>query len=177
MSSWQKISSKLVYQCPYFNLEKHQVIKPDGQKGIYHVIDEPGAAAIVALDSQNRIYLLHEEKYIPGMIWTIPAGKIDKGDKRPLETAKRELAEETGFKAARWTDLGEFWIAPGRSNGKGYAFLAQGLQEGKQNLDSSEKIEVIKVPFQKAVEMIKSGEITDAWAIIPIFKTKLFLGI
>lgn len=177
MASWKKISSKIIYKTPYFNLEEHKVIKPDGRKGVYHVIDEPGAVAIVALDSQNRIYLLHEEKYIPGMIWTTPAGNINRGDKNLLFTAKRELKEETGLTAKKWTSLGEFLIAPGRSNGKGYAFLAQELQEGKQNLDSSEEIKVVKVSFQKAVEMIKKGEIIDAWATIPILKAKLFLDL
>ena len=177
MSSWQKISSKVAYQSPYFNVEKHQVIKPDGKKGVYHVVDIVKAVAIVALDSQNNIYLLHEEKYIPGLIWTIPAGRREKKDKSFLNIAKRELKEEAGLTAKKWTNLGKFLAGPGHSNGVGYCFLAQDLKEGEQKLDSTEKIEVIKVSFQKAIEMIKKGEILDAWAIIPILKAKLYLGI
>lgn len=177
MASWKKVSSKIVYRSPFFNIREDKVIKPNGRQGIYHVVDRSGAVAIVALDSQNRIYLLREEKYIPGMIWTIPAGNIEREDGDLLSTAQRELKEETGLTARKWTNLGEFLMAPGHSNVKGYVFLAQNLREGKQNLDSTERIEVVKIPFQKAIKMIKEGEIIDAWAIIPIFKTRLFLGL
>lgn len=175
MPAWRKISSKIMYQSPYFKVRRDQVINPNGEKSIYHLVDVVGAVAVVALDAQNRIYLLREEKYLPGVIWTIPAGKVEKSDKNLLTAAKRELKEEVGLTAKKWVSLGKFLAGPGHSTGVGYCFLAQDLKEGKQNLDSTERIKVVKVPFQKAVAMIKKGEIVDAWAIIPIFKTKLHL--
>ena len=177
VSSWKKISSKVVYKSPYFEVRRDKVINPNGENSIYHLVDVVGAVAIVALDAQNRIYLLREEKYLPGVIWTVPAGKIEKNDKNFLASAKRELKEEAGLTAKKWVNLGRFLAGPGHSTGVGYCFLAQDLKEGKQDLDPTERIEIIKVPFQKAVAMIKKGEILDAWAIIPIFKTKLHLSL
>ncbi len=174
MSSWKKISSKIVYKSPYFKVRRDKVINPNGENSIYHLVDVIGAVAVVALDTQNRIYLLREEKYLPGVIWTVPAGKMNQGED-PLVSAKRELKEEVGLTAKKWVSLGKFLAGPGHSTGVGYCFLAQDLKEGKQNLDPTERIEIVKVPFQKAVAMIKKGEILDAWAIIPIFKAKLYL--
>jgi len=177
MTYWRKISSKTVYSSPYFLIKEDKVLTPDGREDCYYVIDRLGAVAVVALDKDNNLYLLREEKYLHGSLWTIPAGKIEKADKNPLLAAKRELKEETGLTAKKWTDLGIFLNAPGTSTGRGYCFLAQDLKEGKQNLDPSEEIKVVKTPFTKAIEMIKKGEIIDAWAIVPIFKTKLLLNL
>ena len=177
MASWRKVASKIIYQCPYFNILEDKVVKPNGSRGIYYVIDERGAVVIIALDAQNKVYLIREEKYIPGIIWTIPAGNIEQRDKNHLFAAKRELKEETGVIAKQWTNLGEFLISPGRSNGKGDVFLAQELQERKQELDSTERIKVVKIPFKEVVTMVQKGKIIDAWAIIPILKAKLFLNL
>ena len=177
MASWRKISSKIIYKCPYFNIFEDKVVKPNGSRGIYHLIDERGAVVIIALDAQNKVYLIQEEKYIPGIIWTIPAGNIEQRDKNPLFAAKRELKEEAGVIAKKWTNLGEFLISPGRSNGKGHVFLAQELKEGKQELDSTERIKVVKTPFKEVITMVQKEKIIDAWAIIPILKAKLLLNL
>lgn len=176
MPAWRKISAREVYACPYFRVTEEQVLKPDDSKGIYHVVIGTKAAAIVALDQENNIYLIKEQKYIPGELLTIPAGGVRDGESF-LAAAKRELTEETGLQAEKWTDLGYFWIGPGRFRTKGYCFLAQKLKKGRQKLDSTERIEVAKTPFSRALKMIKKGVITDAWAIVPIFKAKLYLGL
>ncbi len=177
MSSWQKISSKLVYQNPYCQYFEDQVITPDGRRSIYYQDTSlHRAVTIVPLDDRQNLYLIKENKYLPGEIITLPAGVSKKGENL-LKTAKRELKEEAGLKAKKWQSLGYFWAAPGRSTHKGWIFLAQELTEDKQRLEGGEVIEVIKIPFKKAIEMIKNGKITDAWAIIPILKTKLFLGL
>lgn len=176
MSSWQKISSKLIYQCPYYQVYEDEIITPDGRKSIYYKEISRGAVTIVALDKKRNIYLLEEDKYITDKIITLPAGAIDKGE-TALDAAKRELKEEVGLQAKKWQDLGSFWTSPGRSNQKGWIFLAQNLTERKQELEKGEVIEIIKVPFKKAIEWIKEDRITDAWAIIPIFKAKLFLDL
>lgn len=174
ISSWKKVSSKIVYQSPYFEIYEDEVVTPDGRKSIYYKDKTRDAVAIVALDKNKNIYLIKEDKYITGLMITLPAGVIEKGE-TPLLSAKRELKEEVGLEAKRWQNLGYFWASPGRSDLKGWVFLAEDLIEGEQKLDGGEKIEVVKVPFKKVIEMIKKGEIIDAWAIIPIFKVKLFL--
>lgn len=176
MTSWRKIASKLVYQSPYGSLYEDQIITPDGRHSVYYKDVAHPAVTIVALDSQNNIYLIKEDKYITGGLITLPAGMVEK-EENFLQAAKRELKEEMGLKAKRWRSLGFFWGCPGRSDLRAHMFLAQKLIEEKQKLDPGEKIEVLKTPFKKTIQMIKEGQITDAWAIIPIFKTKLLLGI
>ncbi len=178
MPGWQKLSEKEVYSCPYFRVTEDWVRKPDGSTGVYHVVDGHPAVAVVALDAENNVWLLKEEKYItgPDPIWTIPAGKVEEGESF-LEAAQRELKEETGLRANQWTELGFFWVGPGRYRSRGYCYLAQDLEAGERALDATEVIEVIKKPFADVLEMIRNNQITDAWAIIPIFRAKLHLGI
>lgn len=176
MTSWKKISSKLIYRSPYFKIRQDRVITPDGRQGLYYCDRSGIAASIVALDHQQNLYLIREDKYLSGEIITLPAGGAEKNE-TALVAAQRELKEEVGAKAKKWQSLGFFWVSPGRSDLKGQIFLATDLIEGQQQLDQGEIIQVLKTPFSQAVQWIAEGKINDAWAIVPIFRAKLFLDL
>lgn len=162
---WITHSTKVDYKNKWFKVEKADVIKPNGEKGEYYTIVNPSAVFIVAQEDDGGIYLIGQYRYPIGEYsLEIPAGKIE--DEEPPETAKRELWEETGFTAANWEKLGEFYSANGLLREKAYVFLATGLSQTGENEQAEEGIDqVVKLPLEKIVEMIKNGEIKDGQTI------------
>jgi ADP-ribose pyrophosphatase len=105
----------------------------------------------------------------------ICAGRIEKGDS-PEQTAARELEEEMGLRGNRFEKLGEFFVAPGYCEERLYVYLATGIEESSQNLDDDEEIEVVRLPFESAMERVRSGEIDDAKSIIAIMLAAPLIG-
>ena len=106
----------------------------------------------------------------------IPAGKRDHGEESPLECGKRELAEETGAKADKYTSLGELYPSPGYCGEVIYMFLATGLTFGDINPDEDEFLNVEKIPFDKALDMVLTGEIKDSKTQCALMKAAVILG-
>jgi ADP-ribose pyrophosphatase len=137
----------------------------------------PGGVCVVPVLDDGSIILVEQFRTPLGkLIYEIPAGKRDAGEE-PFMTATRELQEETGYTATRWTDLGHIYPCPGYSTEILYMYLAQGLVPGKQNLDHGELVNVVKMPIAKAIEMIHAGLIPDAKTISGIFLAKKYLDI
>ena len=132
------------------------------------IVQHPGAVAILPVVDKKHLLLLRQFRYAAkGDLWEIPAGTLEKGE-NPLRCAKRELEEETGFKATRWKYLTRFFSAPGISDEIMVLFQAEALREGTKNLDHDEWIEHQKVSFIKARAMIRQGRIRDAKSIVAI---------
>ncbi|HAN95390.1 MAG: NUDIX hydrolase [Limnochordia bacterium] len=135
----------------------------------FKMVDHPGAAAtLVVKDGQ----VLLVEQYRPAAgrkMLEIPAGTIDRSEP-PLECARRELQEETGYSAEDWESLGHIYPTPGYTNEVLHLFYASGLTKGEQHLDPGEDINVRWIPLEKVEEMIDQGEINDAKTIIAVFK-------
>jgi len=135
----------------------------------FKMVDHPGAAAtLVVKDGQ----VLLVEQYRPAAgrkMLEIPAGTIDRSEP-PLECARRELQEETGYSAEDWESLGHIYPTPGYTNEVLHLFYASGLTKGEQHLDPGEDIDVRWIPLEKVEEMIDQGEINDAKTIIAVFK-------
>jgi len=113
------------------------------------VVNFPKTVGILPLVGKNKIVLIKQFRFpIKKEIWEIPAGKLNKGEK-PEIGAKRELKEETGYVAKELKKIGEFYLSPGYSTEYMYLFLAKGLKKGKQILDKGEKIEEVKIFFEK----------------------------
>ena len=135
-------------------------------------INHPGGAAVLPLLSDGSVILIKQYRHCIGdTIWEIPAGRLEP-DENPLDCAKRELVEEVGFKATNVQKLTEIYSAPGYCNEVIYIFLATELVPDKQKLEDDEIIKVVKLPFAKAIEKVKMGEITDAKTVVGLLLSK-----
>jgi ADP-ribose pyrophosphatase len=145
-------------------LEVHcdQVRLPDGSQAAREYIRHPGAVAIVALFEDGKLLLERQFRYPHRRDFIeIPAGKVDPGEPH-LETARRELLEETGYQAAEWTRLGVIHTAIAYTDEAIEIFVARKLEQKAQKLDQGEFLECFSVPFGEAIAMIGDGRITDA---------------
>ena len=168
----KKLSSKLVYEGKILNLRVDTVRLPNGKEGQREVVEHSGAVAIVALTTKQEVLLVRQYRYPAQQeLMELPAGKLELNEK-PLECAKRELMEETGVVAGRWQELYAFYSTPGFSNEKLYLFMAKDLTFKEQHLDADEFVEMKKVSLQRALGMIKEGQINDAKTIVGILAAK-----
>jgi 8-oxo-dGTP pyrophosphatase MutT (NUDIX family) len=168
---WKKISSHEVYENPWVSVRHEEVIKPNGKPGVYGVAHfKSKAAAIVPLDNEGNIWLVGQYRYtLEEYSWEIPMGGGDlNGDS--LEAAKRELKEETGLTASKWTDLGKLHTSNSVTDEFGYMYLAEGLAIGESEPDDTEILELKKVSLIEAVNMVMDSEITDSLSVAAILK-------
>lgn len=146
-----------------FNLEEAHL--PGGQTVQLEILRHPGASAVVPLQEDGRVVMIRQYRHAAGgMIYEIPAGRLDP-EESPLECAERELAEEVGRRATQWEPLGVIWTTPGFTNEKIHLFLARHLMPVSQALEMDEVIEVVEQPLEKAIAMIRQGEINDSKTI------------
>jgi len=160
------IASELIYQGKILNLRRDRVRLPDGREGTREVVEHPGAVTIVALDQEEKVYLVRQYRYpIKRLTLELPAGKLD-GQETPLACAQRELAEEVGLSASSWKLLLEFYSTPGFSDEKMYLFLAEGLEPHQEKADEDEFLQPLRLSLEEAVEGIFQGRIQDAKSIV-----------
>lgn len=175
---WKKLSTREIYDNPWINVREDQVINPKGGKGIYGVVSMKGKAmGIIPLDEEGNTWLVGQYRYtLDEYSWEIPMGASDKkGDL--LDSAKRELKEETGITAGKWTQIMRIHTSNSVTNEEGFVYLAQDLEFGTPESDETEDLKVMKLPFTKAVDMVMDGSITDAISIAGIFKLAKLLNI
>ena len=136
-----------------------------------------GGVAVLAIDDDQNIYLVQQYRYgASDFLWELPAGKLEKGED-PLTCAIRELEEETGYTAENYSYIGKLNPSPAIMSEIIYLYLATNLKDGIRHLDDDEFLEVEKVPFQTAYEMVINGKITDAKTQIAIMKAKEILSL
>jgi ADP-ribose pyrophosphatase len=158
-----------------FELVRENVTLENGTTTDVEYIEHPGAAAMVPFLDDNRILLLKQYRHaLKKYIWEIPAGTLDPREEI-IDCARRELVEETGYSAGQWHRLGEITPVPGYSDERIHIYLAGELQPAAQDLDADEVIQVQKVDFKKALEMIGSGQIQDAKSIAGLFMASSWL--
>ncbi len=156
------------------NLRQDKALLPNGKVTTREVVEHPGGVCVAALNDNDELLFVKQFRY-PYMQQTIevPAGKRDRQGEDPLECGKRELKEETGATAERYINLGSLYPSPGYVDEIIYCYLATGLTYGDMNLDDDEFLDVIKIPLQKAADMVLSGEIKDAKTQIAVLKVKV----
>jgi ADP-ribose pyrophosphatase len=156
------LSSEQVFDGTLLKVYRDAVRLPDGSAATREYIKHPGAVAVVPLFEDGRVLLERQFRYPHHREFIeVPAGKLDPGEP-PLDTAKRELLEETGYVAAQWTRVGVIHTAIAYTDEAIEIFLARRLEERERKLDAGEFLETFSVPFEEAVEMIRDGRITDA---------------
>ena len=159
----KKLTSELLFDGTVLHVYKDNVSLPDGSTAVRELIKHVGAVCIIPVTDDGRVVLERQYRYpISRVVIEIPAGKLDYPEEDRLEAAKRELREETGYTAERWTDLGTYLTAPAFSDEKISMYMAEGLHKGEQDLDEDEFLDVIEVPLEELVDAVMTGKITDA---------------
>ena len=167
--SWKKLSSKKIYDNPWITVVEDQVINPGGGQSQYGVVHfKNKAIAIVPLDNDGNTWLVGQERYTLGAYsWELPMGGAVDGEE-PIEAARRELKEETGLTASRWSQILRLHVSNSITDEEGFVFIAQDLEEGEPDFDETEDLQIKKLPLAEAVAMIGRGEITDAISVAAI---------
>ena len=172
-----KISSENIYDGTLLHVKKDKVELPNGDISYREWIKHPGASAVIPVTDNNEIILVRQYRYpIQALTMEIPAGKLDVAGEDPLECAKRELEEETGYSAQEYQFLTKLATTVGFSDEFIYIYAARGLKAGQQHTDEDEIINVVTVPLAKAVEMVHSGEILDGKSVVAILMLQNMLA-
>jgi 8-oxo-dGTP pyrophosphatase MutT (NUDIX family) len=175
---WVTTSKKTVYENPWMILEEHQVINPAGNDGIYGKVSfKNKALGIIPLDQEGNTWLVGQYRYpLEEYSWEIPMGGGPIGEDI-LEAAKRELKEETGLSAEKWTEFMRIHTSNSVTDEEGFVFLAEKLTPGETAFEETEDLKVIKLPLQEAIQKVMKGEITDAISIAGLLKIARLRGI
>ena len=171
------VGSRVVHRGAYIEVRVDDIVTPEGRRSTRDIVGHPGAVAVVAVDAAERVLLVRQFRLAAGRtLLEIPAGTLDRAADGSLEdpdlAARRELEEETGFRAGTWRHLGAFWTAPGFATELMHLYLATDLapaHEDRLGPDEDERLELEHVPWTEAVAMAERGEIGDAKSIVGLF--------
>ena len=170
------VSSELVYRGKAVSVKREVVQLPSGKRIYREVVIHRGASAIIPLKSDNEIIFVEQYRHPIGeTILEIPAGTLKPGED-PEECARRELEEETGYRAGELTHLITIYPSPGYSSEKLYIYLAKNLKRGAQSLELDEDISVISMSLEEALKAIESGRIRDAKTIAGVLYYSAFVN-
>lgn len=175
---WKTLDRRVVYDNPWIQVSQHQVIQPEGAKGIYGVVHMKNVATgVVPIDDDGFTWLVGQWRYtLNEYSWEIPEGGGDPGGPS-LEAVQRELLEETGLQASEWHFLQEIHTSNSVTDEVAHIFVARGIEKvAEPSPDPSEKLEVKRVPLEKACEMVQTGEITDAVSVVGLLRAKAWLS-
>lgn len=174
----KKISSKISYRGKFIDVIKDQVCLPDGSKGIREYIHHPGAAMIIPTFKDGKILIIKQFRYPLNKVFIeFPAGKIDKGE-TSLQTAKRELYEETGYRAKKWKFITTIHPVIGYADEKIDIFAASDLSRDATKehlLEHGEFLIIEKMKFSQLLKLAKSGKLTDVKTLIGVLWLNSFL--
>lgn len=171
------VDSRPIYQGRIVRFRVDTVALPDGSTAIREIVGTPGAVVIVPLTDDGQVRMVRQYRSAIGeFLLELPAGTLEPNE-LPEQAAPRELAEETGDRAAHWQRLTRFYTVPGICDEYIHLFLATGLTPGQTNQEADEFIEVVTLPFDEALEMVRRGEIRDAKTIIGLLMVARLKGL
>lgn len=171
---WRRRSRRTAYANPWLTIFHDVVARPDGKPGIYGVVHfENLAVGVVALDADDRVLLVGQHRYtLDDYSWELPEGGSPHHED-PLEGGRRELEEETGFRAAEWRELCRFHLSNSVTDEAGVIYVATGLTPGPARPEATEELEVRWLPLDEALAMTERGEITDAMTLLGLWRLAL----
>lgn len=177
MAHFEKtLNSDTRFEGRVFTVTVDKVELENGRTSTREVVHHHGGACIAALTENDEIYLVRQFRYAFGQeLWELPAGKLEKGED-PFAAARRELGEECGLTAEHFVDLGPVYPTVGYCTEIIYCWAATGLSPCGMHLDEDEFLTPEKVPFDRAVEMVLSGEIRDGKTVAALLKIKALRG-
>ena len=160
------ISSKEILKTPIFTVTKDHATDPEGFEIHRAIVQHAGSAVMMPVDERGRVLLVKQFR-LPARkyLWELPAGRMDAGE-TPLQAAKRELREETGLRATKWTKLASYWASPGFLAEKMNLFLAEDLTTGEQSPMEDERIEMKWFTSKELGDLIDAGNVEDGKTLI-----------
>lgn len=171
--TWKKLSSRIAFENPWITVFEEQVINPGGGRSNYgRVHFKNQAVAIAPLDDEGNTWLVGQDRYVlDAFSWELPMGGAPLSES-PLDAAKRELKEETGLTAAKWTETMRLHTSNSITDELGIVFVAEELTEGEPEFGETENITIRKLPLAEALEMVRRGEITDAISVAALLQLR-----
>jgi ADP-ribose pyrophosphatase len=168
------ISSEKLLETSIFTVTQDHAVDPDGFEIKRAIVQHGGSAVMMPVDEKGRVLLVRQYRLpAKAFLWELPAGRVDKGE-TVLQAAKRELVEETGFKAKKWTKLASFYVSPGFLAEKMTIFLAEDLKDGEQKPMEDERIQMQWYRPKELDEMIGAGKVLDAKTIVGFLSWKRY---
>ena len=176
IGGWKTKAVTVAYENPWIKVSHNEVLTPKGTDGIYGVVHFKNIAiGVVPIDNEGNTWLVKQSRYaLNQYTWEIPEGGCPQGEE-PLDAAKRELEEEVGLKANDWQQLMTMHLSNSVTDEFCVVFVARDLFPGRQQLEATEDIEVKKLPLVDAIEMVRSGEITDGISVAALLRIALDL--
>lgn len=170
------LSTENIFDGRVIHVRVEKVELPDGKTSTRELIGHPGGVGVIAVDEHRKVFMVSQYRIAArSMMLEIPAGKLEYGE-NPLECGKRELIEETGYKANEFTHLGEYYATPGYCEEVLNIYLAKDLEFVGQNLDEGEFLNVKQYDLDELYQMVMDNKIYDAKTAIAILKAKAILG-
>lgn len=178
INPWRQLSSKNIYDNPWIHVQEDQVINPRGGRGIYGVVSfKNKAVGIIPMDAAGNTWLIGQYRYtLSEYCWEIPMGGGPLGQDILL-SAQRELKEETGLTARKWTNIMRIHTSNSVTNEEGFVYLAEDLEEGETAFEETEVLQIKKLSLGEAIDMVMDQKITDAISIAGLLKAARLLKI
>lgn len=175
---WQTLNSAVRYENPWLSIRHEEVVTPAGTPGIYGVVSfKNKAVGVVPIDAEGYTYLVGQYRYpLNEYSWEIPEGGSPVGTD-PLESARRELREETGLVAQRWTKIARIHTSNSATDEEGFLYIAEELEQGDHEPEDTEQLHIRRLPLAEAVEMAMRSEITDALSVSALLMVARLRGI
>lgn len=173
-----RTGSEEIFNGVILHVQRDTVRLPNGNETIREVIRHIGAVCVIPVLDNGDVIMERQYRYpLDQVILEIPAGKLDAKEENRFSAIQRELREETGYTAGKWTEIGGFYPAPAYSDEYITMYLAQDLKKGDRHLDDDEFLDVHTVPLKVLVEDVMAGKITDAKTQVCILKAARLLGV